>query len=306
MKVGLIGLGVMGSAIGGLMVRAGAEVWGCDVDEARRDQLRAIGGRIVASPAEAARGCPVVLTSLPTAEAFHQVVSGPDGITAAGTGPTVVDLSTLSIADKQRGRAALARAGAHLVDSPLSGTGAQAKFGDLVAYVSADDPVDRERAIDVLALFTRAQYDVGAFGNGSRFKFVANLLVAIHNVAAAEALVLAERAGLDLGLVLTAVADGAGGSRMLDIRGPLMTVRSYDEATVRLSVFGKDIRLIGEFAGSVGATTPLFAASRAIYDTAMAGGRADQDSACVAEVLRSGADGADGQAAPSDTDHNLP
>ena len=134
-----------------------------------------------------------MLTSLPTAEAFHQVVSGLDGLAAAGTGPVVVELSTLSIADKQRGRAALAQTGAHLVDSPLSGTGAQARFGDLVAYVSADDPAHREQAIGVLALFTRAQYDVGAFGNGSRFKFVANLLVAVHNVAAAEALVLADR-----------------------------------------------------------------------------------------------------------------
>ena len=77
---------------------------------------------------------------------------------------------------------------------------------------------------------------------------------------------------------------------MLDVRGPLMTAPNYDEATVRLSVFGKDIRLIGEFAASVGAATPLFAASAAIYDAALAGGRADQDSACVAEVLRSGAD----------------
>jgi L-threonate 2-dehydrogenase len=297
-KVGLIGLGVMGSAIGALLVRAGAQVWGYDIDEGRRAQLRALGGRIAPSPAGTARSCPVVLTSLPTADAFDQVVSGPDGLAAAGTRPLVVELSTLSIADKQRGRAALAETGAHLADSPLSGTGAQARTGDLVAYVSADDPADRARAIEVLALFTRAQYDVGAFGNGSRFKFVANLLVAIHNVAAAEALVLAEQAGLDLGLVLTAVADGAGGSRMLDIRGPLMTARSYDEATVRLSVFGKDIRLIGEFAASVGAATPLFAASAAIYDTALAGGRADQDSACVAEVLRSGADQDAGQKSP--------
>jgi L-threonate 2-dehydrogenase len=289
-KVGLIGLGVMGSAIGALLLRAGAQVWGYDIDEARRAQLRDLGGQLAPSPAEMARSCPVVLTSLPTADDFQQVVSGPDGLAAGGARPLVVELSTLSIADKQRGRAALAPTGAHLADSPLSGTGAQARTGDLVAYVSADDPADRARAIEVLALFTRAQYDVGAFGNGSRFKFVANLLVAIHNVAAAEALVLAEQAGLDLGLVLTAVADGAGGSRMLDVRGPLMTARSYDEATVRLSVFGKDIRLIGEFAASVGAATPLFAASAAIYDTALASGRADQDSACVAEVLRSGAD----------------
>jgi putative dehydrogenase len=288
-EVGLVGLGIMGSAIGALLAGSGACVYGYDIDEARTRQLAQAGGRVAGSPAEVAARCPVVLTSLPTEAAFHDVLSGPDGLTKAGLPRLVVDLSTLPIADKDRGRLALAEVGAHLVDSPLSGTGAQARTGDLVAFVSADDPADRRQAIEVSGRFTRAQYDVGAFGNGSKFKYVANLLVAIHNVAAAEALVLAEQAGLDLDLVLTAVADGAGQSRMLDIRGPRMAGRSYDEATVRLSVFRKDVRIIGEFAAAVGAPTPLFAASRDIYDAAMADGRTDQDSACVAEVLRSAA-----------------
>jgi 3-hydroxyisobutyrate dehydrogenase-like beta-hydroxyacid dehydrogenase len=178
-----------------------------------------------------------------------------------------------------------------MVDAPLSGTGAQAVTGDLVAFVSADDPADRAAAAAVMARFTRAQYDVGAFGNGSRFKFVANLLVGIHNVAAAEALVLAEQAGLDLDLVLTAVADGAGSSRMLEIRGPLMTARSYDNPSVRLQVFQKDLALIAEFAKAVGAPTPLLEASNSIYEAAAADGRAGQDTASVAEILRQAATG---------------
>jgi L-threonate 2-dehydrogenase len=115
---------------------------------------------------------------------------------------------------------------------------------------------------------------------------VANLLVAIHNVAAAEAIVLAERAGLSLDQVLAAVADGAGQSRMLTIRGPLMTNRSYDEASVRLEVFLKDVALIRDFAGAVGAPTPLLQASTAVYQDALEHGRSHQDTACVAEVLR--------------------
>lgn len=290
-SIGLVGLGVMGSAISALLLDGGAQVWGCDVAGTRRAQLRAAGGHIAGSPAEVAARCPVVLTSLPTAAAFHDVIAGPQGLTSARAKAFVIELSTLSLADKEQGRLRLAATGSALVDAPLSGTGAQARTGDVVAFVSADQPADRIRAMAVLSRFTRAQYDVGGFGNGSKFKYVANLLVAIHNVAAAEALVLAEQAGLDTDLVLAAVASGAGGSRMLDIRGPLMTGRAYDDATVRLEVFLKDIQLISEFAGDVGAPTPLLSASRNVYQSALAEGRSGQDTACVAEVLRGEAAG---------------
>jgi len=285
-SIGLVGLGVMGSAIAGLLLRDGAAVRGYDIAAERMDRFRAAGGQAARSPADAAAGCAVVLTSLPSAAAFHEVVSGPQGLAAAGGPRLVVEMSTLSLADKVRGKQALGAVGACLVDAPLSGTGAQAVTGDLVAFVSADDPSARTAAAATLARFTRAQYDVGAFGNGSKFKYVANLLVAVHNVAAAEAIVLAERSGLDLALVLEAVADGAGSSRMLQVRGPLMAAGTYDDPSVRLAVFLKDLDLISEFAGAVGAPAPLLAASRRIYDEALAEGRSGQDTACVAEILR--------------------
>jgi 3-hydroxyisobutyrate dehydrogenase-like beta-hydroxyacid dehydrogenase len=305
--VGIAGLGVMGSAISRLLIASGAQVRGYDTDGAARERHRAVGGLVTRSPAELAAACPVVLTSLPSGSALREVVSGPNGLRAglAGAGEPgsgvpaagraragepgvglVVELSTLSLADKEQARQALAAVNVALADAPLSGTGAQARTGDLVAFVSADTASARAAAVDVLRQFTRAQYDVGAFGNGSKYKFVANLLVAVHNVAAAEALVMAERAGLDLGTVLTAVADGAGSSRMLQVRGPLMVDRSYADATMRLEVFLKDVRLIGAFADSVGASAPLLAASRDVYLAALAGGRSRQDTACVAEVLR--------------------
>jgi 3-hydroxyisobutyrate dehydrogenase-like beta-hydroxyacid dehydrogenase len=289
--VGLVGLGVMGSAIGNLLIASGAEVWGYDVASARHKAFEAAGGNGARSVADVARHCPVVLTSLPSVEAFRAVVCGPDGLVSAGQAgqaglSLVIELSTLPLADKLAGYDMLAGIGCALADAPLSGTGAQAKTGDLVAFVSADTAGDRDRATAVLRRFTRAQYDVGEFGNGSKFKYVANLLVAIHNVAAAEALVLAERAGLDLATVLAAIGDGAGTSRMFEIRGPLMAGRAYEEATVRLEVFLKDVSIIGDFAAQAGVHTPLFDASRQVYQTALARGRADQDTACVAEVLR--------------------
>lgn len=289
--IGVIGLGVMGSAVANLLIAGGAQVWGHDISAERQERFVAAGGHGARSAVGVAQRTAVVLTSLPTARALAAVVGGPGGLASAGPSGArlVVEMSTLSLADKQAARDALAPGGVTLADVPLSGTGAQARSGDLVAFVSADDGAARAAALAVTRLFTRAQYDVGAFGNGSRFKYVANLLVAVHNVAAAEALVLAERAGLDLDHVLAAVGDGAGTSRMLQLRGPLMAGREYSDATVRLEVFLKDVELIGNFAAEVGAPAPLLEASRAIYLAALADGRASEDTACVAEVLRAGA-----------------
>jgi 3-hydroxyisobutyrate dehydrogenase-like beta-hydroxyacid dehydrogenase len=281
--VGLIGLGMMGAAIAGLLLRDGTRVVGYDVEPAKNARLAAAGGEAAGSVTEVAAACPVVLTSLPAPSALHDVVAGL--VRAGRAGLLLIELSTFALPDKERARQSLAAAHGRLVDAPLSGTGAQARKGDLAVFVSADDPADREAAIDVAARFTRAQFDVGAFGNGMRFKYIANHLVAVHNVAAAEALVLAEQAGLDLGLVLRAVSAGAGTSRMLEVRGPLIIDREY-EATIRLEVFLKDVALIGGFAADVGAPTPLFEASRQLYLAASAEGRGQQDTASVAEVLR--------------------
>jgi 3-hydroxyisobutyrate dehydrogenase-like beta-hydroxyacid dehydrogenase len=133
--------------------------------------------------------------------------------------------------------------------------------------------------------FARAHHYVGAFGAGSRMKFVANLLVAIHNVAAAEALVLAMKAGLDPALTLKVIADGAGNSRMLQVRGPMMVRGRYAAATMRLSLFAKDMKIIGDFARQAGCPTPLFAATVPIYTAAAAMGREAEDTAAVCAVL---------------------
>src|SRR5258706_9877867 len=100
--------------------------------------------------------------------------------------------------------------------------------------------------------FHSANYYVGAFGAGSKIKFVANLLVAIHNVAAAEAMVLGMKAGLDPAMVLKVVAGGAGGSRLLQVRGPMVVKGDYSEATMKKEIWQKDMTIIGDFARELG------------------------------------------------------
>ena len=130
-----------------------------------------------------------------------------------------------------------------------------------------------------------AHYYVGPFGAGSKTKFVANLLVAIHNVAAAEALVLAMKAGLDPALTLKVIADGGGSSRMLQVRGPMMVRGDYSEPTMKLDVWQKDMTVIADFARQVGCPTPLFAITAPMYLAAMAGGREGEDTGAVCAVL---------------------
>jgi 3-hydroxyisobutyrate dehydrogenase-like beta-hydroxyacid dehydrogenase len=197
----------------------------------------------------------------------------------------VIETSTLPVPVKAEADNSLAIRGVVLLDCPLSGTGGQARTKDVVAYLSGPDDA-KARAEPVLRAMTRNIHDVGAFGNGSAVKFIANLLVAVHNAAAAEALVLAERAGLDLATVLDAVADGAGTSRMFEVRGPAMAAADYSGPGVRTSVFGKDLEIIAGFARDAGSPTPLFGLASALYTAALAQGRADQEAACVHAVLR--------------------
>lgn len=284
-SVGMIGLGVMGSAMSSHLLRAGIDVVGLDVDEARMDAHRRAGGRTAGSAREVAERCPVVITSLPHADALLAVLGGPGGVREAGRPVRVVETSTLSLAEKRRAREA-AGPGVVLLDCPLSGTGRQAREGDVIAYLSGGGEEDRAAVLPVLGHITRACHDLGEFGNGTRMKLVANLLVAVHNAAAAEALLLAERAGLDLDRVLTAIGDGAGSSRMFQVRGPVMVAGDFDDAAMRVETFQKDLRIIAELAADVASPTPLLAVTATLYQAAVAQGRARQDTASVFAVLR--------------------
>jgi 3-hydroxyisobutyrate dehydrogenase-like beta-hydroxyacid dehydrogenase len=284
--VGLIGLGVMGGAMSGHLLATGFAVRGFDLDPNRRAEHQARGGVVCESPADVARGVDVVVTSLPSAAALLSVLDGEGGLSSGGKpGLVIVETSTLSPETKQEGYNRVEMWGATLLDCPLSGTGQQARAGDLIAYLSGATSA-KEQALPVLRAFTRAQYDLGAFGQGTRMKLVANLLVAVHNAAAAEALLLAQRASLDLDQVIAAVGDGAGGSRMLQVRGPLMAAGRYAEATATVATMRKDNELIAAFAAAVSSPTPLFSATTVLYQAAVAQDRLAEDTACVFEVLQ--------------------
>jgi len=283
--VGVIGLGNMGLPMAGHLLAAGFGVQGYDVRPEAAAALAEAGGVPAASPAEAAAGAQTVITSLPSVAALQQVVGGEQGLASATPdGLILIETSTLPIAAKAEAARALGRSGAVVLDCPLSGTASQMRAADIAVYASGD-PAAIKRSHDVLAAFSRVQHEVGALGNGTRMKLVANHLVAVHHTAAAEALLLAGRAGLDPALALRALSDGAGSSRMLEIRGPMMVEGDFSRANIALEVFCKDIDLIGDLARTVRCPLPLFSAAAQLHLAAMAQGRLDEDPACVFAVL---------------------
>jgi putative dehydrogenase len=197
---------------------------------------------------------------------------------------TIVETSTFAIDDKTRAAEALCKAGHVLLDCPVSGTGAQAAQKDIVIYASGE-----KKKIAALkpmfAGFSRAAYDVGAFGNGSRMKYIANLLVTIHNVSAAEAMVLGIKSGLDPKMIYDLITAGVGTSRVFEVRGPMMVKDRYENASMSIKLYQKDISVIDAFAHGLGVPTPLFSAALPVYAKAMEMGLGDSDTAAVCAAL---------------------
>ena len=279
---GVIGLGIMGGAMARNLREAGWQVAGFDTDPARCEELAGAGITIARDAAALARDVPLLLSSLPKPEALHATAAA---LAGAGLPPRLlVETSTFALEDKQAAAAVLERAGHRMLDCPLSGTGAQAVHRDLVVYASGDSAAIAALA-PFFAGFARAAHDLGAFGNGTRMKFVANLLVAIHNVASAEALVLARKAGLDPAQVVELVQGGAGNSRVFELRAPMMAAECYTPPSMRIAMWQKDMAVIGEYAAALGCPVPLFNATQPYYAAAMAQGLGGEDTAAVCAVL---------------------
>jgi L-threonate 2-dehydrogenase len=280
--VGVVGLGTMGGAFAKNLVDAGFQVIGFDVDPARRRAARKDGAEIASDVGALAASAPVIITSLPHPAALQATVAAI--VAAKLPRRVIIEASTFTLADKVAAERALATGGHVALDCPISGTGAQAKVKDLVVYASGDARTIAKLK-PVFLGFARAVHDLGAYGNGSRMKYVANLLVAIHNVASAEAMVLGIKSGLDPGRVFELVKAGAANSRVFELRAPMMVRDRYDDATMKIKLWQKDLAVIGAYAAELGCPTPLMSATLPIYAAAMSMGHGAHDTAAVCAVL---------------------
>lgn len=289
---GVLGLGIMGGEFAGHLAAEGVRTLGFDVLEDKMNALRARGGEACSSAAAVAAKADVILTSLPSAQALEAALFGDHGVVSAGRREIlVVETSTLPLDAKESARVRLAGAGGltkpeiAMMDAPVSGTGSQAASKDITVLASGDR-ADYDRAEVILKHLARAVHYVGAFGAGSKIKYVANLLVTIHTLAAAEAIALAEKAGLDAKLVVELLARSGAGSTMLQVRGPAMAAGTYRTPLMKVGVFQKDLDIIASFARETGCAVPLFSASVPYFTAAQAQGMAGYDIGAVVEILR--------------------
>jgi 3-hydroxyisobutyrate dehydrogenase-like beta-hydroxyacid dehydrogenase len=280
--VGIIGLGIMGGAFAKNLAADGWHVIGYDISAAARRAAKRSGVEIARSAAELAAAVPTILTSLPKPKALMDTVR--EIASAKLPRKVLVEMSTFAISDKEKAARVLAKSGHVMLDTPVSGTGSQAANRDLVFYASGDSKTIAKLS-PMFGAFGRHAYDVGAFGNGSKMKYVANLLVAINNVASAEAIVLGIKAGLSPQLIYDLITPGAGNSRVFELRAPMMVKGKYDNVTMKIDVWDKDMRVIGNYARKIGVPTPMFNASKPVYLKAMKSGLGSQDTAAVCAVL---------------------
>ena len=280
--VGVIGLGIMGGSFAANLAAAGWRVVGYDISAARRKEAQRAGVEIASSPIDLADKAATILTSLPKPQALMDTARILAAIRTKRL--TIVEMSTFAISDKEKAQGMLHKSGHLMLDCPVSGTGSQAKTRDLVFYASGDSAVIKKLK-PMFETFGRRVYDVGAFGNGSKMKYVANLLVAINNVASAEAMVLGMKAGLAPQMIFDLITAGAGNSRVFELRAPMMVKGQYTDVTMKIDVWDKDMQVIGDYARKIKVPTPMFDASKPVYLKAQAGGFGAQDTAAVCAVL---------------------
>ncbi|MBI80202.1 MAG: NAD(P)-dependent oxidoreductase [Pseudomonadota bacterium] len=284
--VGVVGLGIMGGAISQNLVKSGFTVFGFDIALNQLKKAEAYGVKIVKSIDEISQKADYILTSLPTVEAldfFSQQIIQSNSIKDRKI--LVAELSTFPITSKQESYNILLRNNIVMLDCPLSGTGAQALDRDLAIYASGDEE-GYNNFLDIFKGFSRVQYFLGEYGNGTKMKLIANLLVHVHNVVAAEAISLGLKGGLDPHTICDIIGSGAGSSRMFEMRAPMMVKGKYKPATMKIDIWKKDMELISNFIDNHDLISPTFEAAKDIYSKALEEGLGSEDTAAVYEIVK--------------------
>ena len=280
-SVALIGLGNMGLAFGERLLANGYDVSGVDIRPEPLNALTEAGGRGVESIVDLPTDADVAIISLASPNALRDVATA----LASSLDPSaiVVESSTFSTDDKRAARDQLASAGLEMLDASVSGTPESVAANELAVYLSGSEATC-ERIRDVILGFGRSARYVGEFGRASELKLICNLLVAINNVATAEAMSLASQAGFDRGLVHEVVSESVGGSRIWDLRGEMMVTGEYRPGAQSYRVAGKDAALITEMSRRANAIVPMFELAIQMHRAGAGLGLADLDTSSLLEL----------------------
>jgi 2-hydroxy-3-oxopropionate reductase len=283
-RIAVVGVGLLGTAVAERLLAGGFAVTGYDARPAQLDALRSRGLAPAASVAEAARAADVVFTILPSLDSVSAVIRGPGGLCdRASPGATVVQMSTISPALTRSLAEAVVARGLRFLDAPMSGTSSMVTRGDCTIFVGGDAK-DLDRCRPVFGAIARQTLHVGTVGQASLAKLATNLLVGLNTAALAEALVLGAKGGLDPAALLEILKQSAANSRMVEIRGPLMTSRRF-EPQMKMELFLKDFTLMLEEGRRIGAPLPLTSLACELTAAAAGRGRAGDDLAAIITTL---------------------
>ena len=284
MNIGLIGLGAMGGAYAKHLITNNFNCYGIDLDKKNISRFLNLGGFEITYP-NLFNKVDVVLLSLPSLEAYKNVLENLKKLGKHTSNKIILDMNTISIEDKINFKNEIKKFNIDMLDTPVSGTGAQAWEGDITVFASGDETITKKYN-NIFESFSKEVIYVGSFGNGMKFKILANLLVTIHNTAAAEALRLGECAGLDKDMIYKVLGNSAATSVMLQKRMPLMINQNYEPPTASFNIFLKDVDIIRNFIKNNNVILPTFEGSAKIYDKAETTLSKNWDTASVYEVLK--------------------
>ena len=287
-RLGLVGLGLIGTALARRLLAAGFSVKGYDIAAEAGARLAEIGGTPVASLAELARTCPRVLIAVFNTEQVESVIEGPDGLMAVPDASRAMrQVINFSTCDPGRMTALAGRCearGLSFLETPLSGASDQVARGEAVCLVGGSEVVLRE-SLDVVTAVAGKHYFMGVVGNGGKAKLATNLILGLNRAALAEGLVYAERLGLPLDAFFDEVRNSAAYSAVMDVKGPKMVAREF-RAQGKVVQSAKDFGLILKTAQEVGQRLPFAALYAEMMASCIAAGEGEWDNAAIIESIR--------------------
>ena len=283
--IGSIGLGAMGGSYAKFLIEDNYTVYGVDPDTQNAEIFTSLGGILLNNISDLIDKSEVIILSLPTVPIFKQVINEIEVNGKSNESKVLIDMNTISLDDKILTKNKLEKLNISMVDAPVSGTGAQAKVKDIVVMSSGDKTIV-DVCDDIFRSFSKQNIYVGEFGNGIKFKILANLLVTVHNTVTAEALLLGQKAGLEERMIYEVLNAGAATSVMLDKRMPLMINKNYEPATASMRIFLKDIDVITDYLKSNNLNSPTFEAAANLYNQSKENIPITYDTAAIYEQLK--------------------
>ncbi|MGD8238580.1 MAG: NAD(P)-dependent oxidoreductase, partial [Armatimonadota bacterium] len=275
--IGLIGIGLLGSALAERLLTASHSVLGHDIDASRCEALESMGGRAASDHAEVASSCDRIVLSLPTTAVVEDVLRRMDA--ELRPGQTILDTTTGEPQGSAAIGARLAERGIEYLDATVSGSSVQARGGEVIVMGGGRRDVF-DACEDIFRCFARRWFHVGEWGSGAKMKLAVNLILGLNRAALAEGLCFAQAIGLEAETTLSIFTESAAYSQVMDTKGPKMVAGDFTTQG-KLSQHLKDVRLILSEGDRVGATLPLSALHRELLEGLEAAGLGEADNSAI-------------------------